>query len=152
MKKIIFFFGVICVFQIQFLYAQKLNEDQVPAIVRQNFSEKFKGVKMKWEKSDDGNFEAKFKKTHKEIFAVFNSEGKWQETRTELILTELPANIFAFIYEKYMGYNMESGEKIERANGITYHLQLENKKNKKLAELTFDQQGSIREEVMKDVK
>jgi hypothetical protein len=152
MKKILLLTAVLFLLQVQVLFSQKLTEEQIPTSVKQNFSEKYKDVKVKWMKNDDGDFEGTFKQNKKEITVVYNNDGKLLETQIETDLKELPSDIITFIFENYKGYEFKETQKVERTNGTTYRLELEDKKNKKLAALTFDKNGVVKEEVLKDEK
>ena len=149
-KNFLIFIGAI--FICSPVFAQKLSEEQVPPAVKEKFQEKYKEVKVKWNKGDEGNFEGEFKQNKKKITVVFNTDGKWVETRTEVDYQQLPSDIITFVFEKYKGYEMITTEKVERANGLTYHLELEDNKAKKLAEITFDKNGIMQEQVVKDEK
>src|ERR1035437_9141825 len=92
MKAIIFAMTFICL-TASAAYAQKINEDKVPATVLSNFKKQFaNATKTAWE-MDDADFEVNFKNSGIECSAKYDKEGKWLETEQEIKKSELPAAV-----------------------------------------------------------
>ena len=75
---------------------QKLKASKVPAIVKESFAKQFPGATAKWEK-EDGKFEAGFTFQNNSMSALFEANGTMTESEIEIEISELPANILAYL-------------------------------------------------------
>ena len=123
-------------------FAQKLQENNVPAPVRTAFLEKFPQVKVeKWEK-EEGNYEVEFELNDSEQSVLFDAEGNVLETEVEIDLNQLPKNVLEYVNTRYKGMKVKEASKIIDANGvITFEAEI------KGADLLFDSNGTFIKEV-----
>ena len=99
-------------------YAQKLKASEVPINVKASFSKLFPDAIAKWEK-EDGNYEANFKETGKNMSATFSPSGSFLESELAVAAADLPTGIASYIVEHYNGAKIKGGSKITKADGST---------------------------------
>jgi hypothetical protein len=120
---------------------QKLDASKVPAAVKAAFTKQYPGVTAKWEK-EDGKYEASFKQAGNDVSAMFEPNGTFTESETEMKATDLPAGIVAYVKEHYKGKTIKSGAKITKVDGtINYEAALGGK------DVIFDANGKFLKEV-----
>ncbi len=108
------------------LSAQKLKETDVPQAVKASFTKSFPNAKgVEWSKESESEFEAEFKSGSVEQSANFDAMGKWLVTETEIKKSDLPAGVQAAIKKEFAGFKIEEAEKVEKAEGVTYEVELE---------------------------
>ncbi len=108
-------------FGLSFANAQILNEPKIPAKVREAFSKQYPNVKNeKWEK-DGVNYEAEFQANKIENSAIYDSEGNFVESSTEIKESELPKGVTDYISNNLSGKKIKESAKITDASGrISY--------------------------------
>ena len=123
-------------------YSQDLQEDQVPAEVKSAFVKKFpKAANAKWE-LEDAWYEASFRMNGTKTSASFDKSGKWEETETEMKVSEVPVTVVASVNKQYPGYKIKEAEKVESArHGKCYELEIE--KDKDAWELLVNAKGEV---------
>ncbi|HQV54233.1 MAG: PepSY-like domain-containing protein [Chitinophagaceae bacterium] len=120
---------------------QKLKASKVPAIVKESFAKQFPGATAKWEK-EDGKFEAGFTFQNNSMSALFEANGTMTESEIEIEISELPANILAYLKTNHNGTTIKEVAKITKANGeMIYEAEIKGK------DLLFDMNGNFIEEV-----
>ena len=120
---------------------QKLDASKVPAAVKASFVKKYPGLITKWEK-EDGKYEASFTQNGNTMSAMFEPNGTFTESETEIKVTELPASISAYVKEHYKGKTIKEGAKITRADGsVNYEAEVAGK------DVMFDANGKFLKEV-----
>lgn len=131
------FVAVITSLMCMVTFAQKLNEDKVPALVKAAFNEQYAGIKAKWKKEKQG-YEASFKKDGNDMSVIINNNGTIIETETDISIAALPAPISAYIKEHYKNEKIKEAAKIVDGKGeVTYEAEVKNK------DLIFDQNGKF---------
>lgn len=124
-------------------YGQKVNEKDVPAAVKNAFTKAFPNVKnAKWSKEDANEFEAEFRAGKEEKSAVFDSNGTWINTETEIETNELPASVQSSIKKQYPGYKIREAEILETPNGVKSY-EVEIKKGGMKHEIVLSADGAI---------
>ena len=123
--------------------AQKLNATKVPAAVKAAFAKQYPGVTPKWE-MEDGKYEASFKKDAEAISAMFEPNGTFTESETDIKVAALPASVLAYVKEHYKGKTIKEGAKITKADGtVNYEAEVNG------TDVIFDANGKFLKE-MKD--
>lgn len=125
MKKVVFSLLAV-VFSLSVVNAQ--SEEDVPKKVKDAFTAKYpKASDVEWEKSSQNQWQAEFEMNAKEIEVVFDKDGRWMGTQTEMDQAKLPAAIKKAIAEKYKGYTVEEVEMVEVINTAKmYKVEMEN--------------------------
>ena len=112
-----------------------------PQKVQSAFSEKFTSVKsLKWEKENNG-WEAEFKMNDMKMSASFTEAGEWLETETEIKTKDVPADIINAVKSKFVGWNIDEVEKLEKPDFKGYEVDLKMKKSEK--EILVSETGEI---------
>src|SRR6476661_8514659 len=116
---------------------QKLNESQVPAVVKIAFEKKYPSAKASWDK-EDANYEANFKQDGKAMSAVIDKNGTIVETETDIPVTDLPKAAQDYMKKNYPATKIEEAAKIVKANGdINYEAEVHHK------DVIFDANGKF---------
>jgi len=123
-------------------FAQKVNSDNVPEVVKTNFKTKFSTAeKVKWE-MDYENFEAEFKMNKNEYSAKFDKDGKWLETETPIKPSDISQAAKDYLNSNFAGYEIVEAEKVETADkGILYELEI--KKAEAKYEISISESGKL---------
>jgi len=122
-------------------HGQKLNESQVPVIVKNAFEKKFPGMKASWDK-EDANYEANFRQDGKAMSAVIDKSGTIVETETNIPVADLPKSVLEYMKKNYAGATVEEAARIVKANGeINYEAEVHHK------DIVFDANGKFIKEV-----
>lgn len=140
MKKLIMM-SVLAVIVTLSACAQKLDASKVPAAVKASFVKKYPGLTTKWEK-EDGKYEASFTQNGNTMSAMFEPNGIFTESETEIKVSELPAGISAYIKEHYKGKTIKGAAKITRADGVVSYEAVVNGKD-----VMFDANGKFLKQV-----
>jgi hypothetical protein len=123
MKKNFFLF--IIMFPLgSFVFAQKIEGNNLPAIVSDSFKTKFATAeKIEWE-MDYENYEATFKINKIDITAKFDKDGKWMETETPVNHSNLPAGVKVCLSHQFDIYKENEIEKVEKPDGVNYEFKI----------------------------
>lgn len=119
---------------------QKIKEAQVPAVVRSAFTVKYPATAATWEK-EDGNYEVNFSQQGKTMSAVIDKKGTILETETDIVVSELPASVSAYIKQHYKDAKIKAASKIIKSNDETIYEALVNNKD-----VLFDKNGKFLKE------
>lgn len=107
--------------------AQKIDTSKVPAAVKAAFAKQYPGVSVKWEK-EGAKFEAGFKQNGNTISALFEPNGKLEESEMDIKVADLPATVLAYVKEHYKGKSIREGAKIMKADGtVNYEAEVDGK-------------------------
>ena len=119
MKKIIFTIALATLAGFS-SWAQKITDDNVPAVVADAFKVKFTAAdKVSWEMDYD-NFEATFKMNKIELTSTFDKDGKWIQTETPVNHSNLPPAVKVCLQKQFDVYKESSISKLENADGTKY--------------------------------
>ncbi len=90
------------------------NQTKVPSEVGKSFKSKFPDARsVSWDKENDHEFEAEFKRSGNEMTACFNDKGEWIETEIELSQKDLPEAVQNTISSEFTGFKIEEVVRIE---------------------------------------
>ena len=138
MKKIMMVLAISIAFTAS---AQKLKEAEVPAAVKSSFAKLYSGLTAKWEK-ENGKYEANFKQEGNSMSAMFDPNGTFTESETDIKVTALPDVVLAYVKEHYKGKTIKEGAKITKADGtVNYEAEVAGK------DVIFDAKGKFIKEV-----
>ena len=133
-----------------YVSAQKMAENQVPAIISKNFKAKFPAAKdVKWEKEAD-DFEANFEINKVETSALYDAKGNLKEIESEIEKSDLPKAVSETLARDFKNYKIEETSKIEKNGVITYEAEVE--KGEKSIDLFFDANGKFLREIPNEKK
>ncbi|MDP1802845.1 MAG: PepSY-like domain-containing protein [Bacteroidota bacterium] len=122
--------------------AQKMNEADVPANVKNGFDKKYPGAKVeKWEK-EEADYEAEFDLNKVESSAVFDASGNFKEVEQEIKKSELPKAVTDYCTKNYAGYKLSEAAKITDSNGKVM-FEAEMSKGKEHFDAIFDDKGNF---------
>jgi hypothetical protein len=115
---------------------------EVPDVVETAFTKQFPHAKkVKWEKENAAEYEASFLLDGKEYAAVYDAEGKWLETETEIPVSELPQAVQESLKKTHPNAKVSEAAKIQRNdNSIVYEAEI--KVGRKETDLLFDGSGN----------
>lgn len=137
MKKL-FFILVIA------LLSNQVMAFEVPDAIESAFEQKFPNAKkVKWEKEEDGNYEAEFILNDQEMSATFSPSATLLETETELEINELPQKVQDAFKSNYPTAKILEAAKITMADGIVYY-ETEAKINGKKTDVLFSPDGQLK--------
>jgi len=123
--------------------AQKLNESQIPVIVKHAFEKKYPGIKAGWDR-EDSNYEANFTHNGRAMSTVIDKSGTIVETEIQISVSELPVVVRDYMKKNYPGLKIEDAARIVRSNGeVNYEAEVHGK------DVVFDVNGKFIKE-MKD--
>lgn len=113
-----------------------------PEAVKKAFEKKFPDVtKVKWGKENSKTWEAEFTVNSTKLSANFSSDGTWEETESEIPVTQLPSAVTASIEKQYPKWKISGAAKIEYSNrDIHYEADLISGRKKK--EVVYKEDGS----------
>jgi hypothetical protein len=126
--------------------AQKLQESDVPVVVKDAFKSSYKEAKeVEWEK-EGLNFEAEFEIAETEQSALFDSKGVQLETEIEIKVDNLPEAVKDYISKNYPSAKIKEATKITDEKGnLSYEAEIKDK------DLIFDSNGKfVKEESDKE--
>ena len=119
---------------------QKVNEKDLPTLVKTAFNTKFPGATaVKWGKENAKEYEAEFNFNNNTVSANFKLDGSWVETETTIPPSELPETVINAVKTKYPGSIYGRTEKIEKPGGkILYEVNITVNGKKRELELNPD--------------
>ncbi|MDO9184447.1 MAG: PepSY-like domain-containing protein [Bacteroidia bacterium] len=122
--------------------AQKINESEVPAKVKEAFAKKYPGAKVeKWEK-ENADYEAEFELNKVESSVVIDANGNFKETEQEIKSSELPKGVTDYCAKNFADYKLDEAAKITDASGkVTFEAEM--KKGKEHFDAIFDDKGNF---------
>ena len=140
MKKITFF--VLAVLMTMVSFSQEIPANQVPAVVKQSFTNQFAGAKLiKYEK-DNTDYIISFLMQDKQFIITFNNLGKVIASDKEITPEALPAVVSNSVKKNFQGYKIETVIKREAFDrGLCYEMDL--KKGDAGYSVRFSDQGEI---------
>ncbi|MFQ3214716.1 MAG: outer membrane biogenesis lipoprotein LolB [Marivirga sp.] len=122
---------------------------EVPKAVMEAFSQKSPDAKkVKWDKEDETEWEAKFKTNGREYSANFTTAGGWKETEHEINMNKAPAAVKATLEQEFRDYAVEESEISKTTEGKVYEFALE--KDETEIEVAIDVNGKIIKKQLKE--
>lgn len=129
---------MVTVLSINCAYSQKINESQVPALVKTKFQSLHPDVKtVSWIKHKKGDYEAEFKQNNKEFGVTIDSIGNLKETEMDMKVSELSKEIHEYVVKNYPDHSITEAAQITYADGKPMY-EVEITKGKESADLLFD--------------
>ena len=123
-------------------YSQKIAADKVPADVKTAFQKKFPTAAKVTYEMEKVDYEINFTLSGTECSAVFDKDGKWIETETDVKDSELPAKVKATLDKEFAGYKHNESVKLEIPwRAFIYEFEV-SKGDTKL-EVQIDQDGTV---------
>jgi hypothetical protein len=121
-------------------FAQKINDADVPTVVKDSFKEKFSSAKnVRWSKENESEFEAEFKTSVGKQSANFDMTGMWLLTETVIDQKTLPAPVMQTIKKEFSSYKIEEVERVETASqGTFFEVEMESKEKTIIVQLSGD--------------
>jgi hypothetical protein len=134
--------------------AEAQMKEETPSAAKTAFVTKFpKAQKAKWSIEKPGEFEVEFVMNGTESSALFDANGSFIESETEIKENELPQAVKATLTKDFAGYKLDEIEKVtDTKEAVTY--EMEAKKDKVEYELVFDGNGLLlkKDEVKEEEK
>jgi len=123
-------------------FAQKLQDKNVPALVKTSFQKSYPNVKeVKWEK-EGVNFEVEFELNKSEQSVLFDAKGSIIETEIKIEISQFPNGVLDYIKINYKGQSVKEAAKITDTKGtVTYEAEI------KEMDLLFDSNGKFIKEI-----
>ncbi len=141
-SKILFFLIVVS----SNIFAQKIDEDQVPKDVLIGLETIYPEVSVKDWEIIEGNYFADIKVDGQSGKAEITSDGKWIISKFPVGEKELPSNIVKFFYDSYAGYKIAISQYIEEPDDNNYYylkIQKKGLNQEENGELFFDLKGKL---------
>lgn len=125
--------------------AQKIEQQNLPVAVLQNFTKLYPDVvNVKWE-LEDGNYEGQYKKNDIQSEVVFSSTGTFIQAEKSLNSPhDLPAAVLASLKKDFSGFNYKDAEIVTIADGQTLY-EVEALKAAISYELIYEANGTLKE-------
>jgi hypothetical protein len=139
-------------FGIIYVQAQeKSKKAETPAAVISAFKARYpKAEKVNWGVEKPGQYEAEFLLNGVESSALFDSNGQFLESETEIKESELPEAIKTTIAKDFVGYKIDEVEKSIDSKGIATY-EMEASRGNEKYEISFDSTGKLLEkEIVKE--
>ena len=87
--------------------AQKINESEVPQMVKTAFTKAYPAAKeVKWNKEDSA-YEASFDQNKKDMSVLLDEKGMIKEVETTIAKSELPKAVQNALAKDYAGYKLK---------------------------------------------
>src|SRR5258706_10233732 len=107
--------------------SQKLDESNVPDVVKTAFAKQYPGTAAKWE-MEDGKYEASFKQNNDAMSVLYEANGSMTESEVDIKVEDLPAALLAYVKDHYSGKTIKEGAKITKADGtVNYEAEVDDK-------------------------
>lgn len=136
MKKI-FAICLVCLSIIS-VNAQKLNESDVPAVIKNAFVKMYPGIKTAQWNMENNLYEASFADGSYKGSVLFDEKGKWTERETTISITALPLKVKNYMQRNYKNLKLISAAKIKKASGeLLYEAEIKGK------EIFFSKDGEF---------
>ena len=140
MKRLILLLLIVTI-QAYHSNAQKLNESQIPVVVKNAFEEKYPGIKANWDR-EGSDYEANFTHNGRAMSTVIDKNGTIVETEIEISVSELPERVRDYMKKNYPGSKITGAARIVRSNGdVNYEAEVHGK------DVVFDVNGKFIKEI-----
>ncbi len=113
----------------------------VPEKIKDAFGLKFaKATGIKWEHEQNNRWEAEFDFNNTEMSAIFDKNGTWLETETEMEMENVPDAVKKSVKAKFGSYKVIEVSFVETPEHSGYEIELKNHNGEKMKVL-FDNTG-----------
>ena len=124
MKTIIIITGLAVAFSFS-----ACHHEQAPEKIKTAFDQKYPDAEeVEWE-MEHGKWEAEFEVDEKEMEALFDENGNWIETETEMEDEDLPDAVKQTLKNQFKDYEVEEAEYLESPEYSGYEIELEGNKD-----------------------
>lgn len=122
---------------------QNAENNEVSEKIQQAFSNKYADVKdVKWERDDNGYYEAQFKYNGEKFRADFTKDGKWIETENSVKYEQLPQPVKTLIEDEYEKEEITEIEFVDNSTKGKFY-DVEFKRKGKNSDLMITTEGKI---------
>jgi hypothetical protein len=141
MRKIIVLMSACLLFSFMG-YTQELTPDKVPTSVLQAFAKKFPAATdAKYEMKKKG-YEVTFKDKGVGTCTNFDPTGKWLETKTAIVESDLPKEVSASIAKDFAGFKSSEVTTVESPDKTLFYMMVL-KKDKEGYKVHFSAKGDV---------
>lgn len=103
-------------------FAQKIDQNNVPAVILNAFQLKFPNAQdTKW-KMDDGSYEIDYKVNDKLHALKMDYRGRVLQHSQDLYVSEIPKSVLETIRDNAIYFDVHDADRYERDNRITYEV------------------------------
>lgn len=126
--------------------AQTIKETEVPTPVKEALKKQYPTAKVEEWKKEDANYEVEFEFNKIEICALYDGNGKFIESETEIKKSDFPKGVAEYVTKNLSRKKISESSKITDADGkVSYEAQVGN------TDYIFDSNGSfLRKEELKE--
>ncbi|MFL1012131.1 PepSY-like domain-containing protein [Flavisericum labens] len=103
-------------------FAQKIHQNNVPAVILNAFQLKFPNAQESRWKLDDGNYKIDYEVNGKSHFLKMDSRGTVMQHNQDLYVSEIPKIVLETIRNKATYFDVHDADRYERDNRITYEI------------------------------
>ena len=123
-------------------YTQELTPDKVPVSVLKAFEKKFPApTEVKYELKHN-NYLIAFRDKGVREFAKFNPTGKWLETKTEIVESDLPKDVAASVVKNFDGFSRSEIVTVELPDQPLFYM-MDLKKGNEAYKVHFSAKGVV---------
>ena len=109
--------------------AQQVNKDKVPTPAQTELKRMFGNVEnVKWVMKNKHDFQANFKVNNFKRAMLFDENGNWLETASEVKSTQLPEEVNQAYVSRFKDYQIKEVMKVEKSEGVFYDFVMLNNK------------------------
>jgi len=141
MKKLIVLMSA-CLLVSMMGFTQKITPDKVPAAVLQAFAKKFPAATDVVYELKKNNYDVACRDKGVRVFANFNPAGKWLETKTAILETDLPKEVTDAIAKDFAGFKISEVSTVETTDKPLFYM-MDLKKDKEGYEAQLSPKGDV---------
>ena len=109
-----------------YVFAQDINQSNVPAIVLNAFQLKFPNASdVDW-KLEKGKYRVNFDVNNKDHQLIIDDKGKLLKLKQELWVSEIPKEVLGTMQSKVTYYDLNDATKLEEGGEVVYEINFEN--------------------------
>jgi hypothetical protein len=140
MKKLLIIV-VAVLYVLEFTACKEKEKVKVPGKVKTAFENKFPGAgDVEWSKEKSNIWEVDFETEEVDMEALFDNNGTWLKTETEIEIKDIPQAVLTSVKKKFAGYTVYGAELIETPAQKTYEVKIKNGSGEKMY-VVFDKSG-----------
>jgi hypothetical protein len=114
---------------------------KVPEKVKTAFENNFSNTgDVEWEKEKPNIWEVNFEIDDVDMEALFDNNGTWLKTETEIAVSDVPEVVINSAKKKFSDYEIYGAERIETPEQVTFKVKIKNGSGKKMY-VVFDKTG-----------